>query len=683
MRRFFSVLQLAALAVPALIAAPLAAAQPLVQAGTKTITILETSDLHGNLMPWDYYANRPAEWGLAKVATLIKQERAANPNTLLLDNGDTIQGTPLTYYYNLIDKQVAHPMAVTMNALRFDSTTLGNHEFNYGLDALSRWTGQLTFPALSANTRKSDGSEAFTPYVIKDVDGVQVGILGLTTPVIPNWEKPANIAGLQFADPIATAQQYVPRMRSEGADVIVVAQHTGWSKAPAESAKPESWLTDVATWQDTGSLPGENITIELAQQVPGIDIILGGHSHLDVPKALINGVLIAEPSYWGRALSKFTVQVQGEGDTWQVTAKDATNLSANGVAPDAEVAALAQPYHDQTISYISTPIGTSAGEFAGGPRARYTDSPLADLINTVQTEAAAANGFPVDVSLAAIFNDTGMVPQGQITLRDAYSTYIYDNTLYVVEINGDILRRALEKNAEYFKQVDPAALPADPKGVVSETARDYNWDIYTGIDYTIDVTKPVGQRVTKLQFGGKDVAPEQPLRIAINNYRASGGGGFGMFREGKLVWQSTNEIRDLMAEYVRAKGSIDPQAISVQNFTLVPDLYSAYFGAPATQPAQPGVPAPVPGVQPDATATPPEDGAGADTPDDGTLPGLPSVPGLPGLPGLPGDVAGGEVPIPAALPNTGMDGADIGLIVAVTLGVIAGGVALRRRESLR
>jgi 2',3'-cyclic-nucleotide 2'-phosphodiesterase/3'-nucleotidase len=386
-------------------------------------------------------------------------------------------------------------------------------------------------------------------------------------------------------------------MRAEGADVVVVMQHIGWEKLPPSTSNPASWLTDPATWQDSGSLPRENTTIELAQQVPGIDVILAGHSHLDVPKTMINGVLILEASYWGRVLGKVTVEVQGSGDSWQVVGKDSTTLKVNGVPSDPALQSLAAPYFGRTLEYISTPVGTAVGEFAGGARARYLDGPLADLINTVQTEAAASAGFPVDISLAAIFTDPGHIPQGQIALRDVYSTYIYDNTLYAMEINGDILRRALEKNAEYFRQVDPASLPADPKGVVADNARDYNWDIYSGVDYTIDISRPAGQRVTKLQYRGQDVRPDQTFRIAINNYRASGGGGFGMFREGKIIWQSTSEVRDLMAEYVRAKGTIDPQAINVRNFTLAPDLYSHYFGTP---PAASGAPAQAPAGSPAA-----------------------------------------------------------------------------------
>lgn len=608
----------------------------------RTITLLSTTDLHTNLVAYDYYASKSAEWGLAKVATLIRQEREKAPDALLLDSGDTIQGTPLGYYYAVVDQNAPHPMAVAMNALKYDVAALGNHEFNYGLDTLNRWISQCNFPVLSANIRKSDGSEAFKPYVIKDVNGVQVGILGMTTPAIPNWEKPANIAGLRFDDPVATAKRYVPQMRAEGADVIVVMQHIGWEKQPSGTLNAAAWMTDPGAWQDTGSLPRENTTIELAQQVPGIDVILAGHSHLDVPKTMINGVLILEASYWGRVLGKVTVDVEWQGDNWQVVNKDSTNMNVTGVASDASIQSLAAPYFGQTLQYISTPVGTASGEFPGGPKARYIDGPLADLINTVQMEAAAAAGHPVDISLAAIFTDPGHIPQGQIALRDVYSTYIYDNTLYAMEINGDILRRALERDAQYFRQVDPAALPSDPKAVVAENARDYNWDIYTGVDYSIDISKPVGQRVTKLQYKGQDVTPEQKFRIAINNYRASGGGGFPMFREGTIIWQSTNEVRDLMADYVRSKGSIDPQSLNVRNFTLVPDLYAHYYGAaPAAAPAP--------------------------------LPGAPAAP-------APSD---STAPRPAALPNTGAEIDLRWLLVFGAVIALGSGFLLRRQALIR
>lgn len=632
---------LGVLAVLALILSPIGISPVAAQSNRTTITLLQTTDLHANLLAWDYYTGQTAEWGLAKVATLVKRERELDPEAVLLDSGDTIQGTPLGYYYAAIDQNAPHPMAVAMNALKYDVAALGNHEFNYGQDTLNRWISQLNFPVLSANIRKSDGSEAYTPYIIKEVKGVKLGILGMTTPHIPNWEKAENIVGLRFDDPVETAKTYVPKMRAEGADVIIVLQHIGWDKTPASTSSAEAWLTDPSTWVSTNSPGRENTTVELAESVPGIDVILAGHSHLDVPKTVINGVLVLEASYWGRVLGKATLELEQVDGKWQVVAKDSTTIKVNDVEQDGELTNVAYPYHDQTIQYISTPVGQTLSAFPGGPEGRYTDGPLADLINTVQAEAAAAGGYPVDISIAALFVDAGQLPAGQITLRDVYSTYIYDNTLYVIEINGDILRRALEANATYFRQLDPNNLPADPKGVVAENKRDYAYDLYSGIEYTYDLTKPEGERLVKLQFNGQDVTDDQIFRVAINNYRAVGGAGFPMFREGKQIWGSTSEIRDLMADYARTHDVLDPAAINVKNYSLIPDLGAHYFGSSAAVPA----PAPAPAPAPSEPVTPPT--------------------------------------IPATLPNTGGEENNYWWIAVAALGLAGAGYGLRRRAFQR
>ncbi|MGL5083165.1 MAG: bifunctional metallophosphatase/5'-nucleotidase [Microcoleaceae cyanobacterium] len=543
----------------------------------KTITILETSDIHGNLMPWDYLANQPAQGGLAQITTLIKQERSQNPNVLVIDNGDTIQGTPLANYYNTLDIQTPHPIATAFNEMGFDAVVLGNHDFDFGMEVLTRWTDQLAAPVLCANVIRPDGTPGFKPYLIRELDGIQVGILGLTTPGVVNWLPPQNFGELSLADPITTAQRYIPQMRQQGADVIIVAQHTGWEKAPQERSNPASWLQDLSTWESTGSTVGDNVTIALAQTVPGIDLILAGHSHLNVPKAVINNVLIAEPSYWGKALSKFTLQLQQSPQGWKIVSKDATNLSAVEVIPDPSFVEQFTPYHQQTLNYINQPIGQAKAAFVGGTAARYHSSALANLVNTVQIQAAEAAEHPVDLALTAIFTNTGQIPQGQITLRDAYSIYPFDNSLFVVEITGDGLRQALEKNAAYFKPV-PSELPDSPEAMIAENQQSYNWDLYTGIDYTLDLTKPVGRRVTRLQFQGKEVRPGQLFQVALNNYRALGGGGYEMFKAGQVLWQSTEGIRELIAQYLTSQDVVDPQDYQSDNFQLVPDLYDYYFG---------------------------------------------------------------------------------------------------------
>ena len=546
---------------------------------TKTLTVLQTADLHGYLMPWDYYTNEPADFGLAKLATLIEQEREKNPNLLLIDDGDTIQGTPLANYYNTIDIQSPHPIASAFNTLGFDAVSLGNHDFDFGMEVLSRWVNQLDAPVVCANLIRPDGTPAFKPYIIKEVSGVKIGILGLTTAAVVNWLPPENFDSLSFVDPVETARKYVPEIRKNGADIVIVAQHTGWGKTPQDyRSNPAAWLTPVDTWKSRGGTAHENITIELAQQVPEIDIILAGHSHINVPKAVINNVLIAEPSYWGKALSKYTLKLARKAKGWRVVEKDSENLSAKIIQPSPRFVELLQPNHQQVLSYLNKPIGRAESDFVGGMDARFHGSALANLVNTAQRSAAESMGYPVDISLTSIFTDSAQIDAGEITLRDAYNIYVYDNRLFVLEITGDILRRALEKNAEYFKQVNPDSLPDSPQDIIAENMPDYNWDIYQGIDYTVDITKPVGQRITRLLLNGKPVEPQQVLRVALNNYRALGGGDYLMFKEGKILDKSNFEIRDFIADYLDKKETINPRDFQSQNLKIFPDIYGYYFG---------------------------------------------------------------------------------------------------------
>ena len=217
------------------------------------------------------------------------------------------------------------------------------------------------------------------------------------------------------------------------------------------------------------------------------------------------------------------------------------------------------------------------GDFPGAYEARWKDGPLADFINAVQLKMAEEAGYPADVSLAAIFNNSGQFKQGPVTMTDVYGIYQYDNTLYVLEVTGDILKRALEHDAKYWAQYDPNNPPADaPEGLVAGDVRDYNWDLYSGIEYKIDISKPAGERVVELKYNGVDVTPDQKFVLAVNNYRGGGGGGYSMFTEGKVLWKSMSEIRDYIAEYIAAKEVIDPAEYYVANWSLAPEsVYGA------------------------------------------------------------------------------------------------------------
>lgn len=529
----------------AVLAAPMSVA-----AETRNIVILGTSDLHGNVDNYDYFTDSvptgSSQRGLTKLWTYAQSVIASNPNTILIDNGDTIQGNPLAYYFNMIDTSVENPLAAAMNEMKFVAATVGNHEFNYGPAVFNKYQEDADFPLLSANVTGC-ADYTFQPYVIEDVDGVQIGILGLTPPAVKYWERPENITGCVFGDAMAAANQYVPEMRTAGADVIVVAAHTGLDETYGYGRE-------------------ENFAKYLANEVPGIDVIIAGHAHANVGGQLINGVLVTEPNYHGRNISDIRITVSGSGSEWTVTTKTSTTPSMNTTPPTAEdpaLKALMQPYHDVTVAYINTPIGTATDAFPGGFTARVADGPMADLINQVQMEAAAKAGFPVQASLAALFTNDAKLNAGPIKLKDAYAVYIYDNTLYVIDATGQQIKDELEWSAEYFNQYF-----YEPAGVtVNSKVRDYNYDLWSGIEYKIDVTKPVGQRVVELTLNGQPLAMDQIVRVALNNYRATG-----KFPTAPKLYQSTTEVRELITNWIMERGTISPSDVFVQNFTLLPPV---------------------------------------------------------------------------------------------------------------
>lgn len=539
--RAFSILMALAILVSLLgiTAAPATAAEE------RDIVILGTSDLHGNVDNYDYFTDSvPAgssQRGLTKIWTYAKGVMATNPNTILIDNGDTIQGNPLAYYYNMIDTSVMNPLALAMNEMDFVAATVGNHEFNYGPAVLNKYKAEAEYPLLSANVTGCQ-DYTFQPYVIQDVGGVQVGVLGLTPPAVKYWERPENIVGCVFGDAMAAANQYVPQMRTEGADVIVVAAHTGLDETYGYGRE-------------------ENFAKYLANEVPGIDVILAGHAHANVASQTINGVLITEPYYWGRNISDIRIKVSGSGSDWAVIAKSSTTPPLSNSVEDADLKAKLQPYHDTTVAYINTPIGTATADFPGGFPARVADGPMADLINYVQTEAAAEAGFPVEASLAALFTNDAKLKAGPIKLKDAYAVYIYDNTLYVIEATGQQIKDELEWTANYFNQYF-----YEPAGVtVNSAVRDYNYDMWTGIEYKLDVTKPVGQRVVDLKLNGQPLAMDQVVRVALNNYRATG-----KFPTAPKLYQSTVEVRELITNWIMERGTISPSDVFVENWSMIP-----------------------------------------------------------------------------------------------------------------
>ena len=521
--------------------------------GTSTrvqITILGTTDLHGNIYPTDYYTNKADNRGLAKIATLVRQARRENPNLLLIDCGDTIQGTPVEYYHNKKNNQPPDPMMLVMNSLQYDAMTVGNHDYNFGLKVQEKARSEAKFPWLSANTYKTGTNQTnFQPYVVRNVAGVRVGILGLTTPGIPNWENGPNYVGLEFHEPLTEAKKWVPILRErEQVDLVVAAMHMGMEE-------------DLASGEtNPGQVKAENQAIAIAKQVPGIDLIFMGHTHRNIPSLIINGVLLTQANFWGRHLARADVYLEREGDRWLVYAKAARTIPVEDrVEADPEILKIGLPYDRETQAWLSRPIGNSAVELTA-EEARFHDTAILDLIQRVQLDAGQAQ-----VSMVASFNPAARIGRGAVTVRDIAGLYVYENTLVVLEVTGAQLKAALEHSAKYFRAYERGKTPAD---LVDERVPAYNFDIAEGVSYELDIAKPIGERIQNLRYRGEPVRPEQKFRLATNNYRLNGGGGYTMYKESPVVYRSSEEIRELIIDWIERHKAIP--TTPTNNWRIVP-----------------------------------------------------------------------------------------------------------------
>ncbi|TQL67508.1 2',3'-cyclic-nucleotide 2'-phosphodiesterase/3'-nucleotidase [Nocardioides albertanoniae] len=561
---------------------------------TVRLTVLGTTDLHGNVFSWDYYKNAAFsnttgdEIGVAKVKTLIdavRAERGDDP-ILTIDAGDTIQGTPLAYYYARIDPitdGAVHPMARAMNLVGYDAAALGNHEFNYGIDTLRTFEEQLDFPLLGANAvDPSTKLPVFPPYIIKHYDlgrgrRLKVGVLGLTNPGIAIWDK-ANVEGkMEFPGLVEQASIYVPELKKAGCDLVIISAHSG--------ADTSSSYGD--------ELPPENAATLVAEQVPDVDAILVGHAHREITERFVTNtetgkqVLLTEPLYWGMRVSVIDLVVRrekGHGKPrWVLESATAQTLNSNTVDPDLEVSAAVQEQHEVVIDYVNSVVGTSAVEMLAA-RAVVEDVPIIDFVNFVQADAvkAALTGADAElpvISIAAPFSRAAAFPAGEVTVRDVAGLYIYDNTLMAVKVTGAQVKDYLEYTARYFKQISGTGpFPIDdvtnaPTDTAPNGTPDYNFDTISGLDaaltYDIDIAAAVGSRITDLAYDGVAVADDQEFVLAVNNYRQSGGGGFPHVTDAPVVYNQQVEIRQLLIDWVTANQVIDPAEFASADWRLV------------------------------------------------------------------------------------------------------------------
>jgi 2',3'-cyclic-nucleotide 2'-phosphodiesterase/3'-nucleotidase len=577
---------------------------------TVQLRIMETSDIHVNVMNYDYFSDKSTdEYGLAKTATLIKQTRQESPNSLLFDNGDLIQGNPLGDYIATIDplqQGETHPVYKAMNLLDYDAGNLGNHEFNYGLDYLNTALAGADFPYVNSNIYVYDGDadetndkNLFTPYLlldkeVKDSNGaahtLKVGVIGFVPPQITQWDK-AHLEGkVVVKDIVATANKYVPEMKAKGADIVIAIPHSGFEDIPQTPLMENSVL--------------------FLSKVSGIDAILFGHAHkvfpdksfegktgVDLTKGTINGVAAVEPGFWGNNLGIIDLTLQQKDGKWVVADSkssvkpifDTVNKTPLVDADPAIVEAVKDD-HQHTLDYIRGPVGQTTAPINSW-FALVQDDPSIQIVTNAQKwyvekqlQGTEYENIPV-LSAGAPFKAGGRqgpnyytnIAKGDIAIKNVADLYLYSNTVNAVLVTGAEIKEWLEWSAGQFNQIDPASTAK--QDLVNYDFPTYNFDVIDGITYQIDVTKPAkyeangtlknegSSRIVGLQFEGKPIKADQKFVVASNNYRASSSK-FANPDGKRIILASPDENRQVVIDYIRSNKTINPSADG--NWSLAP-----------------------------------------------------------------------------------------------------------------
>jgi 2',3'-cyclic-nucleotide 2'-phosphodiesterase (5'-nucleotidase family) len=514
------------------------------------LVIATTTDVHGRLRAWDYYANQvDAVRGLSRAATIVDSVRAANPGrVILLDAGDLLQGNPLAYVAARVSRDRTNPIIATMNAMQYDASAIGNHEYNYGVPYIDSAVRQAKFPFLSANAYRLDpeGVHAYRPWTIIERAGLKIGIVGATTPGVTLWDA-ENIKGrLRFGDIVAAVRQAVQETRAAGADIVLVTVHSGLNE-------PSSYDTL------TTGVPSENVAARVASEVPGIDLVLYGHSHKENRRSTIGQTLLVQPKNWATSVGVAHLVVSRSGGRWIVSEKRSDIVQSAGHAENAVVLAATDAIHRETVAYVTTPIGSTSERWSADS-ARFKDTPLIDFI--LETERKAAGS---DLASTAAFSTDVVMGPGPITIAQVAQLYPYDNTLRAVRVSGKQLRDYLEFSSRYYRT------PASPTAPLETDPHvpGYNFDIVSGVDYVMDVSRAVGSRITRLDYKGVPVRDTDSFTMALNNYRQTGGGGYAMLSGAPVVYDKQQEIRQLLIDEVKARGAVRQADYFKPNWKMV------------------------------------------------------------------------------------------------------------------
>lgn len=520
------------------------------QAATRSLVVVATTDVHGRLRGWDYYDGRAdGAHSLAAAATIVDSIRAVHPgDVVLVDAGDLLQGNPLLTVAARQPASIRHPMIAAMNAMRYDAAAVGNHEYNYGVPLLRRAMSQAQFPFLSANAVPALARDGFPRYALIRRGTVTVGIVGATTPGVMVWDRD-NVRGrLRYTDIIPALTRAAAEARKAGADVVVAVVHAGMDGAATYDT--------VAT-----GLPSENVVNRIPREVPGIDLVVYGHSHREMIDTVINGVRLMQARNYAGTVAVGTLNLTRSAGRWAVSSSTGTSVTVAGHAESPAVLRVTESAHRAALAYVAESLGVTRTTWRSN-LARAVDAPITDLVGEVMRRESGAQ-----LAASPAFSLDAQLDSGTITVASIAKLYPYENTLRAVRISGAQLRAYLEHSAKYWQ----TWIRGTTASLVNRSIPGFNNDMVVGADYEIDLSKGVGQRVRRLSVNGTAVTDSDSFTIALSNYRQTGGGGYAMLANAPLVYESKGDIREMIIDAVRKAGRLDTASWATTNWRIVPE----------------------------------------------------------------------------------------------------------------
>jgi len=553
-------------------------------AQTVNVKIIETSDVHGAIFPYDLVNDRPSNSSLAQVMTYLNEQRAdTNQIVFLLDNGDILQGDPVVYYYNFEKTDTIHLYADVMNYMNYDAGTIGNHDIETSHDVYDKFSKEIKFPWLAANAIKtSDGLPYFKPYTTIERGGIKIAVFGLITPAIPKWLPEKIWQGMQFDDMIETAQKWVKKIReTEQPDLLIGLFHAG--------------VNHNYSGEDSTTYKNENASKLIAEKVAGFDVIFVGHDHegWNFKTRNPNGkeVLVLGTQASARTLAVANIKLKFDKFCGFFASEQMSGeiIEVKNYKPDEKFMQKFSPAFDEVKKYVSRPIGKFT-KSVSSREALFGPSEFVNLINTVQLELTNA-----DISFTAPLSFNATINEGDLFVKDMFNLYRYENLLYTIEMSGKEIKDYLEFSyGNWFNQMKDEndhllRFRLDDNGNIIYSQRSispelyerfYNFDAAAGIDYVVDVTKPIGERVNILKLSdGRKFDLNGTYKVAVNSYRGNGGGdhltkGAKIPKEElnrRLISSTDKDLRYYMMKWIEEKKSVKPEF--PKNWKVIPENF--------------------------------------------------------------------------------------------------------------